>query len=231
MTLHVDSEAGRLRRRHPAPPRPGAEAAHPHQQGRAPLRRRAVGQPRPAGARRLRGRAARPRRRRCTSSATCSPRPWTSPRPGSSSWTGSSTRRSTVRWPPTTCRRPSSELADAELAEALVGGMTKREFLERVAEPASVRFHAMELDDFLLPPAAQPPLHPGHLRLGLRRGVHQRDALAGPAARDGALRGDLPLAPPAVRRRRTSTSGPRGRPTTRPPSRAATSWSSARARC
>ncbi|MFF2653139.1 arginine deiminase [Streptomyces sp. NPDC058045] len=39
-----------------------------------------------------------------------------------------------------------------ELAEALVGGMTKREFLERYPEPVSVRFHAMELDDFLLRP-------------------------------------------------------------------------------
>ncbi|MFD7223585.1 arginine deiminase [Streptomyces sp. NPDC059892] len=38
------------------------------------------------------------------------------------------------------------------LVEALVGGMTKREYLERHAEPVSVRFHAMELDDFLLDP-------------------------------------------------------------------------------
>ncbi|MEU3712973.1 arginine deiminase [Streptomyces catenulae] len=39
-----------------------------------------------------------------------------------------------------------------ELVEALVGGMTKREFLERYPEPTSVRFHVMELDDFLLGP-------------------------------------------------------------------------------
>ncbi|QXE34206.1 arginine deiminase [Streptomyces sp. GMY02] len=39
-----------------------------------------------------------------------------------------------------------------ELVEALVGGMTKREFLERHAEPTSVRFHVMALDDFLLDP-------------------------------------------------------------------------------
>lgn len=38
------------------------------------------------------------------------------------------------------------------LAEALVGGMTKREFLEREAAPDSVRFHVMDLDDFLLAP-------------------------------------------------------------------------------
>jgi arginine deiminase len=43
-------------------------------------------------------------------------------------------------------------LGSAELTEALVGGMTKREFLDRHAEPTSVRFHAMDLDDFLLDP-------------------------------------------------------------------------------
>ncbi|MDA5284605.1 arginine deiminase [Streptomyces sp. NPDC054904] len=43
-------------------------------------------------------------------------------------------------------------LSAADLAEALVGGMTKREFLERHSEPVSVRFHAMDLDDFLLGP-------------------------------------------------------------------------------
>lgn len=43
-------------------------------------------------------------------------------------------------------------LPTAELVEALVGGMTKREFLERHAEPTSVRFHVMEPDDFLLQP-------------------------------------------------------------------------------
>ena len=44
------------------------------------------------------------------------------------------------------------ELPTADLVEALVGGMTKREFLERHAEPTSVRFHVMGLDDFLLDP-------------------------------------------------------------------------------
>ncbi|MGW0732690.1 arginine deiminase [Streptomyces sp. NPDC002851] len=43
-------------------------------------------------------------------------------------------------------------LPSAELVEALIGGMTKREFLEHFPEPTSVRFHAMELDDFLLGP-------------------------------------------------------------------------------
>ncbi|WP_101256162.1 arginine deiminase [Streptomyces barkulensis] len=44
------------------------------------------------------------------------------------------------------------EMSGAELAEALVGGMTKREYLERHPEPVSVRFHVMDLDDFLVAP-------------------------------------------------------------------------------
>ncbi|RMI38916.1 arginine deiminase [Streptomyces triticirhizae] len=43
-------------------------------------------------------------------------------------------------------------LSGAELAEALVGGMTKREYLERYPAPDSVRLHVMDLDEFLLQP-------------------------------------------------------------------------------
>ncbi|QEU91232.1 arginine deiminase [Streptomyces kanamyceticus] len=43
-------------------------------------------------------------------------------------------------------------MPSAQLAEALIGGMTKREFLAGNAEPTSVRFHCMDLDDFLLGP-------------------------------------------------------------------------------
>ncbi|GGX60837.1 arginine deiminase [Streptomyces hiroshimensis] len=49
-------------------------------------------------------------------------------------------------------RAAFERLPAAELGEWLVGGMTKREFLERWSEPVSVRFHAMELDDFLINP-------------------------------------------------------------------------------
>lgn len=49
-------------------------------------------------------------------------------------------------------RASFDELSVPDLVEALVGGMTKREFLERFAEPISVLFHAMRLDDFLLNP-------------------------------------------------------------------------------
>ncbi|WP_031508865.1 arginine deiminase [Streptomyces megasporus] len=44
------------------------------------------------------------------------------------------------------------EMPGSELAEALVGGMTKREYLERYPEPVSVHFHVMDLDDFLVTP-------------------------------------------------------------------------------
>jgi arginine deiminase len=45
-----------------------------------------------------------------------------------------------------------SSMSDAELTEFLIGGMTKRELLERTEEPASVVVQALDLDDMLLPP-------------------------------------------------------------------------------
>ena len=45
-----------------------------------------------------------------------------------------------------------SQLDDDELATYLIGGMTKRELLERTPEPASVMVQALGLDDLLLPP-------------------------------------------------------------------------------
>ncbi|MET8471260.1 arginine deiminase [Streptomyces sp. NPDC006422] len=49
-------------------------------------------------------------------------------------------------------REAFETMPSAALAEALIGGMTKREFLDAHPEPTSVRFHVMELDDFLLGP-------------------------------------------------------------------------------
>ena len=43
-------------------------------------------------------------------------------------------------------------MSDSELTTYLIGGMTKRELLERVPEPDSVVVQAHGLDDFLLPP-------------------------------------------------------------------------------
>jgi arginine deiminase len=45
-----------------------------------------------------------------------------------------------------------SGLPDDDLATYLIGGMTKRELLERAPEPASVVVQALALDDLLLPP-------------------------------------------------------------------------------
>jgi arginine deiminase len=41
---------------------------------------------------------------------------------------------------------------DAELTTYLVGGISKREVLERIEAPASIPFHALALDDLVLPP-------------------------------------------------------------------------------
>lgn len=49
-------------------------------------------------------------------------------------------------------RASFEQLDSPALVEALVGGMTKREYLERFPEPTSVRFHVMDQDDFLLGP-------------------------------------------------------------------------------
>ncbi|WP_067795937.1 arginine deiminase [Actinomadura formosensis] len=39
-----------------------------------------------------------------------------------------------------------------ELGSFLIGGITKREMLERMPEPASIAFHFIDLDGFILPP-------------------------------------------------------------------------------
>ena len=70
--LGVHSEVGVLRHGAGAPARPRAGAAHAAQQGRPAVRRRALGQARPAGARRLRRRARRARHSRCSRCGTCS---------------------------------------------------------------------------------------------------------------------------------------------------------------
>ncbi|MEV0962805.1 arginine deiminase [Streptomyces sp. NPDC049910] len=49
-------------------------------------------------------------------------------------------------------RAAFDEMDTGALTEALIGGVTKREFLAGHSEPSSVRFHVMDLDDFLLGP-------------------------------------------------------------------------------
>jgi len=50
--------------------------------------------------------------------------------------------------------RAFSSMDDAELTTYLIGGMTKRELLEREPEPSSVVVQALALDDLLLPSLA-----------------------------------------------------------------------------
>jgi arginine deiminase len=49
-------------------------------------------------------------------------------------------------------RNAFDAMDDPTLTEFLVGGITKREVLERIEEPRSMAFHALPLDDFVLPP-------------------------------------------------------------------------------
>jgi arginine deiminase len=51
-----------------------------------------------------------------------------------------------------TVRNAFDALDAATLVAHLVGGITKRELLDRVVEPKSIAFHALALDDFLLAP-------------------------------------------------------------------------------
>jgi len=45
-----------------------------------------------------------------------------------------------------------SQMDDTELTTCLIGGITKRELLEQIPEPTSVRIQALDLDDLLLEP-------------------------------------------------------------------------------
>jgi arginine deiminase len=49
-------------------------------------------------------------------------------------------------------RNTFDAMDDDTLTENLIGGTTKREVLERVLEPASLAFRALDPDDFVLPP-------------------------------------------------------------------------------
>lgn len=49
-------------------------------------------------------------------------------------------------------RNAFDAMDDATLTQFLIGGITKREVLERIEEPRSVAFHALPLDDFVLAP-------------------------------------------------------------------------------
>ena len=228
--FHVDSEVGRLRQviLH----RPDLELKRLTPDNAADLLfddvlwvSRGAGR-----ARRVRRGAARPRGRRCTTTASCSRRRWRSARPGSTCWTGSSTRGCTGRWPSTRCAARWTGWTPATLARFLIGGITKREILELGPEPKSIAFHSLDLDGFVLAPLpnllyqrdTSSWIYGGVSVNAMRRRARMRET--------DQRRGHVPVAPD-VRRRPGSRSGTTARTPPRPPSRAATSWCSATARC
>ena len=143
---------------------------------------------------------ARATRGRCTTSPSCSPRPWTSRCPGVRP--GAADHRDPVR---TRAGRAaatswSGSTPAGPLAELLIGGVLKRD----VQLAATRRACSWSTWTGRLPPraAAEPPVPAGQLGLGLRRHVHQPDGQAGPEARDHQLPARLQLPPDVPRRRR-----------------------------
>ena len=143
--------------------------------------------------------------------------------------TGSSTSASTAPWRSTRCATPSTRFDADALTDHLVGGITKRELLDRVPEPRSIVLHALGPDDFVLEPL------PNHLYTrdasawigtGVSINSMRKIARVRETANYEAIYRWHPLFADAgsrmVRRR--------GRTASRRP-RAATSWSSATARC
>lgn len=120
-------------------------------------------------------------------------------------------------------------LEPAALTACLIGGVTKAELLERTGPIPSVRLHAMAPDDFLLAPL------PNHLFTrdtscwvydGVSVNPMNKRARRRETVHFEALYQHHPLFAKG-----SSTGGPTGRRPIPPPSRAATSWSSATARC
>ena len=110
------------------------------------------------------------------------------------------------------------------------GGITKREISWSSARSPRASPSTPWTRQLRARPAAQPALPARHLVLDLRRGVGQRHAPPGPDAGDHQRRGHVPVAPD-VRRGGLRDLVPRCGRRARPPSRAATSWSSATGRC
>ncbi len=124
-----------------------------------------------------------------------------------------------------TLRAAMDGLDSARLAEFLAGGITKREIAELGPEPKSIAFHSLDPDGFVLAP--------------LPNLLYQRDTscwiydgVSINAMRQAAGSGRRSPTRPSTAGtrcspRRTSTSGITVPTPRRPPSRAATSWSSA----
>ena len=168
---------------------------------------------------------------RCTCSTSCCARPWRCPRPASSCSRRLSTSASTGRWRWTACTACFGAMDDTELTRYLIGGMTKRELLERTDEPSSVVVQALEPRRLAAATVAQPHVHPRHLRVDLRRGVASTPCASGPgSARPIHYEAIYRWHPFFADARLQRLVGGR-RSTGRPPPRAATSSCSAAAPC
>lgn len=124
-------------------------------------------------------------------------------------------------------RAAFESLPVTELVEALIGGMTKREFLDaHMGKPRSASMSWSWTNSFSTPsPTTSSPVTPPP---GSTTGSPSTPCAGPPvSARPSTSRRSTGTIPSFVTRR--SMSGRRGRPTIRPPSRAATSSSSATA--
>ena len=110
-----------------APPRPRAQAAHTAQQGRAAVRRRAVGQARSPGARRVRRRACRARRRGPATCSACSPRRSRSRRPRRGARRDDRGRRRSARGSARRCASGCPDGTSPSWPQWLIGGMALHE--------------------------------------------------------------------------------------------------------
>jgi arginine deiminase len=117
-------------------------------------------------------------------------------------------------------------LDPAELTEYLIGGMTKRELLERVPEPSSVVVQALQMDDHLLQAPLPNYMFTRDTSAWIYDGSPSTRCASGPGpGRRSTTRRSTAGTPTSPAQR--STSGQKVRPTAWPPPRGETSWCSA----
>ena len=178
----VHSEVGTLRRVHPAPARPRAQAAHPAQQGRAAVRRRPVGASAPARSTTRSPTRSPTAASRCSTSTTCSPSRSATDEVRAEVLDAHARRGrprarllgpSVREWLDEHRRRRAGHAADRRHHRTTSCRSAQRALARAGAGARRLRARA----------AAQPPVHARHVRLDLRRRVDQRD---GDSRRAGA---------------------------------------------
>ena len=181
--------------RNPPQTRARARTTDTVEQGRAPVRRRALGAARTAGARRVHLHAPSARRDRAPP-AGASRRDARGP----GRVRGTRPRHDRPRRAGHPARRASVRLAVAAAAGGRGGSHGRRSELRRSAVPVDRPRHADGRPRRLRDRAApEPSLHAGHLRVGLLRRQRQHDGQDRAPARDAERRRDLP--PPSALRR------------------------------